>query len=211
MNKYFSLALIGCFLASICYEWVFPGWSGYYLSKLLIIATISGILWHKIPYSELMFKSVAFIVFLDAIWNIGQFIMNGAYQGPLELLNAVIFLPWLAYAMLRSYEVKSVVPHIDRVYMVTHSPDNFTGFILSIFKRPVGGSGIWIHGNTYSFHKGVFEVHSRVPPNAIFIETGIDTKPEIEAYLKNKIGQHWKLWNNCLTTLWKVRLCLRNK
>ncbi|MES0445011.1 MAG: hypothetical protein ABUJ92_00560 [Desulfobacterales bacterium] len=205
MNRYIASSLITCFLISIGYEWVYPGWDGYYLSKLLIIATLSCILWIKLPYSELVIKSLAFIVFLDAVWTIAQFLMNGEYQGSLELLNALIFLPWLAYAWLRSYEVKSDIPVAGKVFLAVHLPDDFWGFILSLKGKPVGGAGIWINGTAYSFHRGEFGAFTKQPKGAIFIETDIKQTEGIEAYLKSKVGDRWKWHDNCLTTLWKVK------
>jgi hypothetical protein len=207
MNKYYSLALIGCFLASICYEWVFPGWDGYYISKLLIITTLSGILWIKLSYKELALKSLAFIVFLDSVWNVSQFLMNGQYQGGLELLNALIFAPWLTYAMFRTYEPIGAVVEPNGVYWIAHKPDDKWSFFVSLFGSPVGGSSLLIDHKVYGFHKGKFEIRT-LPERANIVAMECDLKKEdVIGYLTAMDGVKWGIFNNCLILrlrLWYV-------
>ena len=199
MNRYISVALIGCFLASVCYEWIMPDWNGYYLSKLLIIAALSGSLWLKLSYSELAVKSLAFIVFLDAVWNIGQWFANGAYQGSLELLNAFIFLPWLGYAWVHNLKSRDVLPMDGKLYKVTHCPTDLRGFFVALFADMFGGYGTLCNGKYYSFDHRVFTVSNECPENAIFIESEIEVTAELESMLKSKVGCRWTWRENCVT------------
>lgn len=201
MNRYLSFALLSCFLLSIIYEWFIPTWDGYYFSKLLIIGTLSGILWYKLSYAELMLKSVALIVFLDAVWNVGQFFMDGAYQGSFELLNAFIFVPWFAWALQRSYEAKSV-PIVDgKVYWIAHKPDDLKSFLPSLFGGPVGGLSIYMDSMLYGYHKGVFKGRSidLSKLNVVAIESSLMVSHELTQELSRMKGRKWSLFNNCLT------------
>jgi len=181
-------------------------WYAYQYGSIAQQFILSVLLYTRYGYEALKVKSAAYIIcVLPPVEAI--LLYSDAFHLELLAVTSIVTVGWLAFAIFRSYEINSVVPDIGRVYMVTHKPDDFKTFVVSLFnlKMPLGGSGVWINGNTYSFHHGKFEMHARLPANTIFIETGIESKPEIEAYLIGKIGQHWTLLNNCLTTLWKVR------
>lgn len=205
MNRYLISLLIGCLLISAGYEWVAPDWNGYYLSKLIFIAALAGILWHKLPYTELLFKSVAFIVFLDAIWNVQQFLIDGIYQGPLELLNALIFVPWLAWAMLRAYEPIGDNLEPGKVYYIAHRPDDIAGFFLSLFGSPVGGVSLLIDHKVYGYHRSKFEIRN-LPDrlNIVAMDSGIPNSEELMDCLHSMDEKRWSLINNCVSLRWKV-------
>ena len=206
MNWFLISILIGCLFISVGYEWVAPDWSGYYFSKLIFIAALAGILWHKLPYTELLFKSVAFIVFLDAVWNVGQFFMDGAYQGSLELVNALIFAPWLAWAMFRAYEPIGNNLEPGKVYYIAHRPDDIIGFFLSLFGSPVGGCSLLIDHKVYGYHRSKFEIRN-LPDrlNIVAMDSGISNSTELMGYLHSMDERRWSLTKNCVTLRWKVR------
>ena len=181
---------------------------GFELSKLIIIPTLSCVLWIKLSYQELCLKSLAFIVFLDAVWNVGQFFMDGAYQGSLELVNALIFAPWLAWAMFRVYEPIGDNLEAGKVYYIAHRPDDIAGFFLSLFGSPVGGCSLLIDHKVYGYHRGEFEIRN-LPDrlNIVAMDSGILNSTELTDYLHSMDGMKWSLLNNCLTMRLKVQSC----
>ena len=206
MNVYIIAWVVLCLLFSVFYEWAVPGWAGFDLSKLLLISALSGALWHKLSYKELMFKSVAFLVFIDSVWNIGQWFAEGSLQGPLEFINAAIFAPWFAWALHRSYRARSVPIEEGNAYWVAHNPDNTTGFITSLFGGPVAGYSLYMEGRLYGYHRGGFKGRalSASRLNVIAIDAHIKSPAEVRKYLNGIDGRRWSPLNNCLTLRLKV-------
>lgn len=205
MNMILASVIALCLVLNICYEWIYPDWDGYYLFKLVFIAVLSGALFNKVSYKELMLKSVVFAVFLDAIWNIGQFFMDGAWQGPLELLNAIIFLPWLAYAIRRNYDKPQSTISQGMIYNLSHKPKNIWGFIPSIFTGRAGYKVLC--GNAvYGFSKGEYFVDAYADLSGYKVsDTGIKITPAIEHYLLSKEGSEWHWYDNCVTMQFKLK------
>ncbi|MCK5226515.1 MAG: hypothetical protein KAQ89_07325 [Planctomycetes bacterium] len=214
------LILIGCLLVRVFYEWGYVWWmelkelpvymyDGYDLSLHLSYIAVTGILWINASYKILAFKSIAFIVFLDAVWTLGQFFMNGEYQGPLELLNALIFLPWLAWAYSRSYQLKSSPILPDRVYFISGKPKNTWSFYLSLFGEPTGSKGIYVNGRLYGYHKDVFVSRALDYERMNVLAVEIKSGTKLEEYLRTMIGNKYSMTNNCLILRLKVwwRLC----
>lgn len=195
-----KLALIVCFLASIVYEWFAPGWGFYYLSKLVIIAMLATCLFLALPYRDLSLKAVAFLVLIDSVWNIGQWFANGAWQGPLELLNAAIFLPWLLYAWyMRDKEVNDGLSE-NTLCIIGRKADSFSGFILSLFGGEYGKYAYYLGGTFYAFHRGEFKMLYSFPLDGCsVIDTGVPVTSKIIWHFNKKVGSKWSWFNNCVT------------
>lgn len=204
MNKLFSIALIACFFTSVAFSNAWVDHEGFELSKLIIIPILACILWMTTPFTKLCLKSLAFIVFLDAVWNVGQFFMDGEHQGSLELLNGLIFAPWLAWAYFRSYSLKSSAMLPDRAYFISGKPKNIGSFYLSLFGDPTGSKGVYVNGKLYGYHRGTFISRTLDADKLNVIAIEIKSANKIEEYLRTRIGTEYSLINNCVSLRIKV-------
>jgi len=158
-----------------------------------------------IPYRHLATKTIMAIFFLSELWEVAQFYAPHASDSVLLACNVAIFVPWLLYALFRSYTIPSARPKRGMLYRVTKRPHNVLGFILSLWGRATQGSGVWCNGKVYSYHKGKFKVVNRTPRNALVIATGKKSSAEIENKLNTKVGEMWTWRNNCVTLWWGLR------
>ena len=179
------------------YFWLSDTWPAYGISLNIQLVIAWALAFYFIPYTRLMEKTAAFIFALSYVWDVAaSFLPISDYA---IAINAVVVISWLAYAWFRSYDFKSVIPDVDYVYRVAHKPDTFQDFLLSLWNHPVGGSGVWIRGKMYAYHKGSLCEFDRVTEKSVFLETGIKASEGMEAHLKSRVGEKWTLAKNCLT------------
>lgn len=181
-------------------------WFIYDIAKLSLISVVSYVLWMEVSYKKMMLKSVALIVFLDSIWSFGQFFTDGSLSLWLALINALIFPPWFAWALRRSYEVNSVPIEDGKTYWVSHRPNNITGFITSLFGGPVGGYSFYMNGTLYGYHRGSFGGRrlSASKLHVVAIESNVKESQELTEYLSKLNGKKWSLLHNCVTLRLKI-------
>ena len=121
----------------------------YEISLLLRAILWATVIVLIIPYKHLMAKSLMFIFLLTQWWDfISYFIPLSAY---LIFANLVLFITWIMWASLRSYEPIGNIIEPDKVYFIAHKPDSITGFFMSLFRSPVGGLSYLINHKVYGF------------------------------------------------------------
>lgn len=155
-----------------------------------------------IPYSRLMLKSLAFIYALTYSWDACQIaFVDESNLVFASAINVLIFLPWLFMVKYRSYDVGCDPLISNRIYWVTHKPDSFVGFLLSLFGNPIGGSGVMFGGIVHIYHRGVFKKidADRMPESTIYIDSGINLNNNIREYVNGFVGKDWHFYRNCLT------------
>lgn len=188
-------------------------WEMYGICLLFQMFIMSSVIFLIVPYKHLAAKTFAILFMLSEAWEIIHYFSNETY-GVLFVVDVIIFVPWFLYAWRRSYDVdeaRALMP--NRIYRMTHAPDEKLGFIMSLCEDPVAGSGFYINGNMYMFHKDYFRKVKKLPMDWVLLDSGIDSNAKIEAYLESKLGTRWSLFgnvwlflgNNCVTTWREVR------
>jgi len=200
-----------CFVVGLSH-FLFEGdaaWYAFFFSLMAQQAMQAVLLYTKYSYADLRAKYVAFILITlppieGTLFVIDELDNPEAYLIALIVLSA-LSVAWLLYASWRNLSINSVEPKSGKLYRVTKRPDNFTGFIMSLFGKAVAGSGVWIDGKMYGYRHNSFQELSTMTGNTIFIETSIRSTKGIEAYLKSKVGDRWTWHSNCLTIWWGLR------
>lgn len=115
-----------------------------------------------IPYSKLMAKTTAYIFFLLCILDVATTPVYFVLPPILVYTIIVIaMISWLIWAAFRRYDEPS--DELDGVSMfrVSIRPRSFQDFLISLFKDPVGGVGVYADDKFYHYRKGRLVVNNR--------------------------------------------------
>ena len=201
-----TIFLASVFMATSAATIFSESWNIYDLCQLMTILALSWVLFSVLPYNKLLLKSVAMLYVIDSVWSLLQFYANGSLAWYLELLNIFIFIPWIIYALSRSYEARSV-PILDGgVYWLANIPKNISGFIISLFGEPLGGFSLYMDGRLYGYKNGKFEARSLDADrlNVYAIEARAMESESLRQLMQSMVGLKWGFMNNCVTLRLRV-------
>lgn len=176
--------------------------------KLTVACFLVSIL---IPYRNLTLKSLFLAWGISELLLFLNFFLNyyeTGFQIPVIWTASFIVLTWMFKIWFRDYD-KGNDPlddvHFFQVGIIPKSPQDF---FLSLFREPIGGSGIYVQGKFYYYRKGKLVIQNRK-----FLERAqskyqircirpVDSsrKAVLEGLVDSKYSR-WSLLYNCKTVL----------
>lgn len=186
-------------------------WDIYCCSLMFKNAVWLWILFSFISYNKLIIKSAVFVVFVYELSEVLLYFtwhFFGGVEYYLYILKTFLCCLSFLYVCFRCYTLNNDVLDDEHFFIIGIKPDTFQDFILSLFKRPIGGVGIYARGVLYHYHKGILKEHSkdyvllRKPKFQIIKERRITAKRlTVLKGLKNSPYSKWSLRYNCITVL----------
>jgi hypothetical protein len=180
----------------------------YGASLLIQQFFLAAFIFCLIDYKYIVLKTISFVFMLSEVGDVVQYLSLDS-NGIAPFVSVMLFVPWLIYAIYRTYDVESAEPQPDMIYKVAHKPDDFTSFICSlIFEKPTSGSGVLLNNVLYIYRHGEFSKidFNRLPKERVIImETGFHKDDRTIKYLQSMLGHAWMPWSNCITMQVKLR------
>lgn len=193
---------------------VFPdtstAWDVYCCSLIGKNAIWLFVLFTFIPYKQLLTKTTIFLCFIYEMWDclfyfIWQFI--GGFYGYAYTGKALLCLSLLFFMIFRGYDKENDELDNDHFFLIAIIPNNFQNFVLSLFRRPIGGVGIYVRGDYFHYYRGKIVKHDanfimrRKHKYKIIKERRIDgiRIDNLKTVLYSTKYQKWSLRYNCVT------------
>lgn len=167
-------------------------------------ALIAWFIYYLVSYNPLTLKTIAFIFAITEVSDIACY-LNDEISYIMFWIDLTIIVPWLLYAAWRTHD-KSDIPKDDGyIYLVSHKPNNFLDFLVSIWSNTSGYS-VLAHSYIYGYKKGVFTKREFINlPSMTIKRTHIKASGKVMYYLESMIGKTWHAWQNCVTMQIKLR------
>ena len=168
------------------------------LSLIIQQALVAWFVYYLISYRHLTLKTITFIFALSETTDMACY-LNDTVLDWMIWVDLIIVIPWLLYAIYRSNDEEDALTSENNIYLLSHKPDNFMDFLLSLVTGTSGYS-VLANGYIYGYKKGIFTKRKFHHLQKIKIKrTHIIASDKVMEYLESMIGKSWHLWQNCVT------------